>query len=247
MPGRLFSVALDWNGSLVRCGVFKTFEKLLECNSDAKLVFVDMPIGLSEDGTRRACDDEARCVLKRRASSVFTTPTRLTARVAMCTNSYKAASCIEREFAERGLSQQSFHIARKIAELDTLLTANIGAPRPPIREVHPEVCFWALNEGKPMSHNKKKRLGKDERPGEYERLRVLGHRLPPVRSMFLEMIDGTSRSQVARDDILDALAAAVTGWLWKSGRGTLATLPAVPPRDSRGLPMEMVYCTPDHA
>ena len=68
--------------------------------------------------------------------------------------------------------------------------------------------------------------------------------LPPARSMFQKMVDGTSHKQVAKDDILDALAAAVTGWLGKSGRGRFATLPAQPLKDSLGLPMEMVYCEP---
>ena len=49
--------------------------------------------------------------------------------------------------------------------------------------------------------------------------------------------------QVAGDDILDALAAAVTA---KLGIGCsdsyqLRTLPKCPPRDCEGLPMEMVY------
>jgi len=40
------------------------------------------------------------------------------------------------------------------------------------------------------------------------------------------------------DDIVDALAAAVTGFL---SNGDLSTLPEVPEQDERGRPMEMVY------
>ena len=43
------------------------------------------------------------------------------------------------------------------------------------------------------------------------------------------------------DDILDALVAAVTV---KIGRERYQTLPPNPCKDSRGLPMEMVYYKP---
>lgn len=53
----------------------------------------------------------------------------------------------------------------------------------------------------------------------------------------------TPGKKVARDDILDALAAAVTA---KLGLGCpdnyqLRTLPECPPRDCKDLRMEMVY------
>ncbi len=50
------------------------------------------------------------------------------------------------------------------------------------------------------------------------------------------------RARMSReDDILDALAAAVTGLI---GGTKLKTLPASPERDAQGLPMEMVYFVP---
>ncbi len=45
----------------------------------------------------------------------------------------------------------------------------------------------------------------------------------------------------ARDDILDALAAAVTA---RFGFNALKTLPEAPERDEEGLPMEMVHYDP---
>ena len=47
------------------------------------------------------------------------------------------------------------------------------------------------------------------------------------------------RKDVARDDILDALAAAVTGLM---GKQNLTSIPQEPEFDERGLRMEMVYC-----
>ena len=43
---------------------------------------------------------------------------------------------------------------------------------------------------------------------------------------------------VARDDVVDAMAAAVTA---AAGDAALRTLPTRPPRDTCGLPMEMLY------
>jgi predicted RNase H-like nuclease len=47
---------------------------------------------------------------------------------------------------------------------------------------------------------------------------------------------GTDRFE--RDDLLDALAAAVTA---QRGWQQYLTIPAAPPEDTFGLPMEMVY------
>jgi len=44
------------------------------------------------------------------------------------------------------------------------------------------------------------------------------------------------------DDIVDAMAAAITAWC---GHGVYKTLPANPIADSRGQPMEIVYWEPD--
>jgi len=47
--------------------------------------------------------------------------------------------------------------------------------------------------------------------------------------------------KVAPDDVLDALAAALTAYL---GHGKFRTLPSEPETDETGLRMEMVYFTP---
>ena len=52
-------------------------------------------------------------------------------------------------------SRQSFAIYPKIKEVDSLLQRNPRA-RTILREVHPEICFWALSGQISMSINKKK-------------------------------------------------------------------------------------------
>lgn len=235
-PGGWFSVALDWDGNLVKSGVSGTFSKLLAFHSEADLILVDMPIGLPQGPGGRKCDDEARDKLEGRRSSVFPTPTLQAVQEVVNSNSYKAASRVQRDVTKKGLSKQTFNIMCKIAQVDKVLDGRDADARPEVREVHPEVCFWALNGRKPMSHSKKIREGKRER------LDVLKCHLPKARGIYNGLARDFPSSQVDDDDIIDALAAAVTGWLDGTGRGRLATLPEDPSKDCRGLRMEMVYC-----
>jgi predicted RNase H-like nuclease len=132
-----------------------------------------------------------------------------------------AAACGKR------LSKQAYAIMPRIKEIDTLMRAD-PTLQATVREVHPEVCFYAW-AGRPMSHPKRTLEGRSERlqlvnqhfGGAFEKLR------PMLR-----------RSEVADDDLLDAFAA-----LWTAERildGTAQTIPAVPPEDRFGLRMEMV-------
>ena len=243
-PGGWFSVGLDVEGNLARCGVYDTFEELLTANQDARLVLVDIPIGLPHCKDERECDKLARKMLGPRRSSVFRTPTRQAVQAVVKSNSYEVASRVQREVTKKGLSKQTFNITHKIAQVDTVLHLRGAGARPPVREVHPEVCFWALNGWKAMCANKKVKKSGESPRGEEERLGVLGQRFGQVREIYNGLADSYARNLVAKDDILDALAAAVTGWLAGIGKGKLATLPENPCMDAHGLPMEMVYCVP---
>lgn len=101
-----------------------------------------------------------------------------------------------------------------------------------VREVHPEICFWALAGEKPMTHNKKKQKGSGERIAVLEEIR------PSVGGEFRQICNSLPRKKVAPDDILDAMVAAITA---SADPETLWSLPKQPMRDSCGLPMEMVY------
>jgi len=116
--------------------------------------------------------------------------------------------------------------------VDRFLRGNLDA-RQKIREVHPEILFWALNAQSPMSHSKKKRTGYQER------LDVLRRHFPKTDELVNEALSSHRRKQVAKDDILDALAAAVIGLC---ARSRLATIPINPEKDDFGLNMEMIYC-----
>lgn len=185
------------------------------------LVAIDIPIGLGDAGHREA-DRAARAVLGARRSSVFSAPLRPTLRA----RTHAEANAISREVSGKGLSQQSFHISRKIAEVDAALRGDAGAAAR-VHEVHPEVCFTMLNDGVPMAHAKRTAAGHAERSA------LLEAHFPGA---FAGIRAAHLKKHVASDDILDALVA-----LWSAGRireGVALAFPAGdPPRDAHGLPM----------
>ena len=239
-PGGWFCVGLDddWNYGF---GVVVTFADLLDVVSNSDLVLIDIPIGLPEGSGGRQADFVARSLLDHphRKSSVFPTPTRQTVRQAgMRPSDYRAAVTVSRRTSGKGLSRQAFAISPKIAEVDDVLAVHSRNTASTVREVHPELCFWALNGGQAMSY------GKKSTEGEEERLRVL-RRYDEEADELLDWVSSSyPKRRVARDDIVDALAAAVTARLACILPSGLRTAPTNPPTDNRGLPMEMVYWLP---
>ena len=235
-PYGWFSVGLD-DGAGYEVQAFTTFRELLDHYREARLVLVDIPIGLLECGAgERKCEPKARKVLEDRRSSVFPVPTRALVykKVANKMN-YACTNKLSKSTRGKGITRQTYHIMDKIAEVDKVLRDRGASATPPVREVHPEVCFWALNHRQPMRSKKKTRDGEDER------LRVLQGINPQTQEIYDSAIDEYLRKQVARDDILDALAAAVTAKLGCQDKDKLRPLPEKPPKDRKGLPMEMVY------
>jgi len=236
-PSGWFSVGFDSLGGY-ELKVFPAFSELLGYYSEASLVLVDIPIGLPEEPGGRECDSKARKVLGDRRSSVFSAPTRQTVRLTAKSpkdkskTAYRAANKIERRVAMKGVSWQSFAIAPKIGEVDKVLRGRGSNATPEVREVHPEICFWAFNKRDPMKHRKKVKKGRNERIGVLERTE------PRTRDIYEKALTRFRRRCVASDDILDALVAAVTA---RCGFRRLRTIPECPPTDCKGLPMEMVY------
>ena len=238
-PYGWFSVGFSPDGSY-EVAAFLAFADLLTHYQSAKLILVDIPIGLPQGDKKRQCDGDARRRLGNpRNSSVFPTPTRQTVRLVVTGCGYAAASANEFKITGRRITKQTFAICPKIAEVDQVLS-NRDATTPVIREVHPEICFWALNGENPMPRSKKTNAGKDER------LCVLKRREDRTQEIFDTAYEKYFRKDVARDDILDALAAAVTAFC---GHNNLQSLPKGspldhPPLDNACLPMEMVYWIP---
>jgi len=83
-----------------------------------------------------------------------------------------------------------------------------------------------------MKHSKKKSQGYEER------LRLLRTLCKSSDAIAEKAIHEHYRKDVAKDDILDALALAVTA---SFGKDNLKSLPEKPEYDSRGFPMQMLY------
>jgi len=203
--------------------VAHTFNEILPKIKQFELVCVDIPIGLSDGNRPRECDLAARKILRgKRASSVFPAPIRQ----CLWAKDYETASKICFERSGKKLNRQSFALLEKIRRVDDLMTLALQRQ---VREIHPEISFWALNNQKPMQYSKKRLIGLKER------MKLL---VPIFSGIEKIVADARKPKEVEPDDILDALVAA-----WTAGQtviGKAETLPQNPEFDSKGLRVEIL-------
>jgi len=223
--GGWFYIGLDDDG-VWSLGILPEISQVSQFISQSQLILIDIPIGLrTSENEQRLCDIEARAILKKRRSSVFPAPSRF----ALDGPDYKESSQINEIQTGRKLSRQSWGITDKIKQVDIFLH-NYPTDRK-VREFHPEVAFWALNNRLAMQNYKKT----DQ--GYFERLALLSKFYRQIGNAVTDAQRSYSRSELARDDLLDAMVGAVTARFYLS----LGTLPAIPEIDSTGLAMEIVY------
>jgi predicted RNase H-like nuclease len=214
---------LNLQGGGLEVFISDTFRRLLDLN--ARMMIVDMPIGLAESG-KRACEAMARERLKPlRHPSVFSSPRR----PMLSFDSYEEANGWGKAQAEKGggLSKQAWMITPKIREIDNAIRP---ADQHRIGEGHPEVAFSRLNSGAPCQFPKRTKEGQAER----ERL-LKAARLEEPREHY-ERLKKTFGSQVSLDDVYDACVLAITAKARLAGEALHLTDGA---RDSRGLLMEI--------
>ncbi len=227
-----FAVGLG-RGTKWEIGVFKNIDSLCRYFANARLILIDIPIGLINKGpVERTCDIEARRMLgSRRAPSIFPVPCR----GVLYTNSYKKACALNKKLSGRSISKQVWHIIPRIREVDRFIRhTGHRLTHPPIRETHPELCFRAI-AGYPMQH------GKKTGPGHKERLAILKMAFPHTDDIINESKMRYRQKDVSIDDILDALAVALIA---KKGIKNLSSIPKNPKYDSCGLRMEILCATP---
>ena len=226
-PSGWFYVGIDIKGEC-QFGVLEKYSDIGLFAKRARLTLVDIPIGLpSSVITDRLCDKAARKVITPKGSSVFPAP----ARAALLEHSYIEGSEANRQAVGKKLSKQTWNIVPKIREVDDYMRSQDLQGK--VREMHPEVAFWALNDRKPLYFGKKKREGAEER------LEILTRFLPFANDCYKEALNIYKRKDVAADDILDAMVGAVTAM--HSPR--IKTLPESPSMDEEGLAMEIVYAS----
>jgi predicted RNase H-like nuclease len=206
------------------------FSDVLKLEEAPGMIAVDIPIGLPDVAIKggRLCDIETRRRLGGRQSSVFSVPSRRA--VAQTDYVHACTVNLEHSAPPRKVSKQCFNLFPKIRDVDVLMTP---ALQERVYEVHPELAFWALNGHQPLELAKKIKSA-PSRPGLALRRELLDKAgFPPAACDEGEW----PRRLVGPDDIIDACALA-----WTAGRllaGTAITLPADPPRDARGLRMEI--------
>lgn len=217
-------IAVRWDDSLTH-RLCRSFEEVL--SMDAGVIAVDMPIGFPE-GSGRAAEREVRARLGERQSSVFSVPSRA---AVMCGDYGEAcrANLINSDPPKK-VSKQIFHIFPKMREVDRLMNPALQSR---VFEVHPELAFWAMNGGTPLPLPKKVK-SQPNAPGIALRRELLAKAGFPVG----ELSPAAYRTaEVGADDLLDACACA-----WSARRiaeGRAIRFPADPPRDRRGLRMEI--------
>ncbi|MCX7816399.1 MAG: DUF429 domain-containing protein [Syntrophales bacterium] len=219
-----FCLTEDMASGEIDARIISNIEEILGWQPSPEVVTVDVPIGIPDVGYR-VCDIEARKRLGYpRASSVFLTPVR----AVLLAGSYGEACEINRKRTGKMLSKQTWNIIPKIREMDGFVRG-YDVEQTWIREIHPEVSFWAWNGGRAMKFSKRVAQGQQER----EHL---------IRTFYGVRFDHVKEQLGAKgfkcDDLLDAFAA-----LWSARRivnGKAIILPEYPPVDPMGLRMEIV-------
>ena len=223
-----FVLLLDTRSFRARHYLVKELRDVMEFPERPAVVAVDIPIGLLERATKggRLCDQEARRILGRpRASSIFSPPVR----GALRHKDHASANAANRTSSPQniGISRQSFGLRNKLLEVEGFVTPALQCT---VKEVHPELSFYELNQRQAMRYSKKKADGR----GLSERRQLLSG---AGFGQIISEMDRYPKGQVAEDDILDACIAC-----WTAARvlgGEAVRIPMNPQRDCRGLRMEI--------
>ncbi|UCC71519.1 MAG: DUF429 domain-containing protein [Gemmatimonadota bacterium] len=217
-------VLLELNGgrSVIdeSCRVVDSFQNIIALPESPRFVGVDMPIGLPTVAIPggRACDRQARQMLGKRGSSVFSPPVR----AVLSADCYEKAVALSRASSRHaiGITKQTYGLVPKLREVHDAMTPDLQAR---IREVHPELSFAIMNGGEPLKSSKRSDKG-------------MGERLALLEQHFGRVVDELGRVRAsARADLIDAYAAAWSAW--RMARGKARYIPEELQMDSRGLRM----------
>ncbi|MDF2569948.1 MAG: hypothetical protein K0R55_1552 [Sporomusa sp.] len=209
-------------------GIYPTISDIIVDHHNAACVLIDIPIGLpeTEQENRLRPDRELRNRLKGKSASVFNTPCRQ----AVYCRDKQEAKAVNIEITKKSLSEQSLGFSKKIREVDEFLLSNphyIGR----IRESHPEYSFALLDGGKPLISRKTENIGFAERR------EVLNRHYVATEQALNEIMSQYPKRLL--DDFVDAMVLAVIGIAGM--QFGFETIPEHPTKDSRMLPMEIVY------
>lgn len=204
-------------------------QELKEYLDDFDRIFIDVPIGLTEEDYVRECDQELRDILgPDYQASVFNPPIR----PALYAPTYAEASMTSYEITGKKISTQAWNITPNIKVVDQFLQ-NDEELREKVFESHPELLFRILNGNNSILQKKATKKGLRHR------LKLLKDNSKYADDFFRDIKEEYRRNQVDEDDIVDAMSLALFA-LW-SVEQEMKTLPEDPPVDSTGLPMAIHY------
>jgi predicted RNase H-like nuclease len=145
---------------------------------------------------------------------------------------HAAANALARRVSGRGLSLQSFHLLPKIRAVDVWMHS-AGSTAERTAECHPELAFARLG-GAPMDEPKRTAAGRAAR------LRLLELLVPGALDAAEELLARHRRSELAHDDVADALALAVVAALPDLALESLGEVDGAIPVDAAGLAMRIL-------
>lgn len=191
--------------------------------SDAEIIAVDMPIGLSRNGVRQ-CEVAARKIISPHSSRVFKTLPRGALKYPQ--KDWQSANQWSKKQGFGGISKQIWAIRPKIIEIDRAITPEAQAR---VHEAHPELAFARLNKGTPLD-------SKHTAEGLAARKHLLQRAGFKNLDDWLQRLRGTGAKA---DDLLDSCVLVLTARNLLRRRAKFA--PEVFERDSRGLRMAIAY------
>lgn len=190
--------------------------------SDADVIAVDMPIGLSRSGVRQ-CEVEARKIISPHGSRVFKTLPRGALKFPQ--KDWRIANQWSKDRGFGGISKQIWAIRPKIIEIDRAITPG---QQTRVYEAHPELAFARINGG-PL-HSKHTAAGLAVRKDILQRAGFT------ELDAWLQRLRGIGAKA---DDLYDACILVLTAKRLLQNAATF--VPAIRETDSRGLRMAIAY------
>lgn len=218
--------------------VFPSVSSAWVAHPDCRRALVDVPIGLTDDERRRCEEVAIKYLAPERHHSLFWTPVR----EAVFSRTLAAAKRINQRAIGQSVQTQAWHLCPRIREVDDFISLFPDEAPGRLRESHPELCFWAFNEARPLE------TSKHEDEGIEHRLSLLADHHELAEQIFEDAVEtfidpppyARRLGRDGRADVLDALALAITA---ASSDRKLRRIPAKPQRDARAdytLDIEMV-------
>jgi len=178
----------------------------IKTKNESYRFLVDMPIGLlplknigQVQPNQRSCDMQARKILGKRHSSIFSPPCLQ----ALYEQTYSSASTLNFTLTGKKISKQSWNIFQRIREVNEFLHQNHWA-RSLFFESHPELAYQKLNNHTPLQYSKK------TNDGILERLDILSRYHPESHTFFSNITsDKTMKGKMQKDDVVDALVLSI--------------------------------------